>query len=274
MKNLVVIVQARMGSTRLPGKVMLKAAGTPLLELMLLRLRKLRTRCEVVVATTVDPQDAPVRSLCRRLGVTCMSGHPTDLLDRHYRVALELQADSVVKIPSDCPLIDPSVADRVIARFALGDVDFVSNLRPPSWPDGNDVEVMSFAALEAAFREARRDFEREHTTPFIWEHPGRFRLANVSLLPSSADPSLPTLAQSHRFTLDYPEDHQLIARIVEALLPRYGVDFGLDEILALCEREPALLDINATRKDTAWYLSHLGDFKTLRRGPAGGMQWI
>ncbi|MGE0325752.1 MAG: NTP transferase domain-containing protein [Polyangiaceae bacterium] len=274
MKNLVVIVQARMGSSRLPGKVLLRAAGMPLLELMLLRLRKLRTPCEVVVATTVAAEDAPIRSLCRRLGVTCMSGHPTDLLERHYRVALELQADAVAKIPSDCPLIDPGIADRVFARFALGDVDFCSNLRPPSWPDGNDVEVMSFSALEAAFHEAKRDFEREHTTPFIWENPGRFRLANVSLLPSSADPSAPNLAQSHRFTLDYPEDHALIALVVERLLPLYGADFGLEQILELCQREPQLLQMNAVRKETAWYLSHLGDFKTLRRGPAGGLQWI
>ena len=114
MKNLVVIVQARMGSSRLPGKVMLRAAGMPLLELMLRRLRRLRTRAEVVVATTVAAEDAPIRSLCRRLGVGCMSGHPTDLLDRHYRVALEFQADAVAKIPSDCPLIDPNIAEHVL----------------------------------------------------------------------------------------------------------------------------------------------------------------
>lgn len=274
MKNLVVIVQARMGSTRLPGKVMLRASGMPLLELMLRRLRKLRTSCEVVVATTVNAEDAPIRSLCRRVGVTCMSGHPTDLLERHYRVALELQAGAVAKIPSDCPLIDPSVADRVFARFALGDVDFVSNLRPPSWPDGNDVEVMSFDALETAYYEAKRDFEREHTTPFIWENPGRFRLANVSLLPSAGDPSAPTFAQSHRFTLDYAEDYELIAHVVDRLVPLHGLDFGVDALIELCEREPQLLDMNAMRKETAWYLSHLGDFKTLRRGQAGGLQWI
>ncbi len=172
--NIVVVVQARTSSTRLPGKVLLPLAGRPLLERMLERVRAARTPFTLVVATTTNPGDQPIRDLCAGKNIICYCGHPTDLLDRHYRAARSLVPDAVVKIPSDCPLIDPAVIDRVLGFYVArhDEYDFVSNLHPPSWPDGNDVEVMSLAALEAAWKEARTPVEREHTTPFIWDPPG------------------------------------------------------------------------------------------------------
>ncbi len=170
-RRVVVVVQARVGSTRLPGKVMRLLGGEPVLARMLERLAVARLPSEVVVATTTAAADQPIRDLCRRLGVRVESGHPTDCLDRHRQVAAATAADVVVKIPSDCPLIDPAVVDRVIAAFVPGAHDYVSNLHPPSYPDGNDVEAMSRDALEIAAREATRPLEREHTTPFLWDQP-------------------------------------------------------------------------------------------------------
>ena len=177
----VIVVQARMASSRLPGKVLLKLAGKPLLERQIERILSANGHFELCVATTTSPGDDPIRELCHRIGVGVFDGHPTDLLDRHYRIGVACGADRVVKIPSDCPLIDPAAIDSVLGFDAdrSGCFDFVTNLYPPSWPDGNDVEVMSMATLASAFHEATRSFEREHTTPFIWERPERFRIANV-----------------------------------------------------------------------------------------------
>jgi spore coat polysaccharide biosynthesis protein SpsF len=173
--NVVVVIQARTGSTRLPGKVLLPAAGAPLLQRMLERVTSARTPSDVVVATTMDPADDAVIDIAHRSGVRAVRGHATDLLDRHVRAVHGTAADYVVKIPSDCPLIDPETIDCVIGKALASNVDFVSNLHPPTWPDGFDVEVMTRAALETAWHDAKRPHEREHTTPFIWERRDRFR---------------------------------------------------------------------------------------------------
>src|SRR5215467_5049789 len=176
--NTVVVVQARTGSSRLPGKVLLSLAGRPLLHQMLERVLAATTPSAVVVATTRERADDVVEAIARVAGVPCFRGHATDLLDRHYQAAIAFRADAVVKIPSDCPLIDPRVIDRVILEYAANacDADFVTNLHPPTYPDGNDVEVMPFRVLETAWLEAQEPHEREHTTPFVWERPERFRI--------------------------------------------------------------------------------------------------
>src|SRR6185503_19618615 len=158
-----VVIQDRTGSSRLPGKILLPLAGAPLLQRMVERVRATKTAFEPVVATTIDPADDPVVELCRRIDVRWVRGHPTDLLDRHLAAARELAAEVVVKIPSDCPLIDPAAIDRVLGAFLddPGRFDFASNLHPPSWPDGNDVEVMTRDALEIAGRESTKPHERE-----------------------------------------------------------------------------------------------------------------
>src|SRR5262245_11411555 len=179
--NLVVVIQARTASSRLPNKVLLPLAGRPLLERLVERVRAASTQFESLVATTSAATDDPIEGLCRKIGIRCFRGHPTDLLDRHFRAGLQECADAVVKIPSDCPLIDPGVIDKVLGYFIKNRdrYDFVSNLHPATYPDGNDVEVMSFSALKRAWAQATRPFEREHTTPFIWESRDLFRIGNV-----------------------------------------------------------------------------------------------
>jgi spore coat polysaccharide biosynthesis protein SpsF len=257
MSGIVVIVQARMGSTRLPGKVMRPLGGEPVLARMLERLVVASTPTEIAVATTALPQDEPIRALARRLGVRVECGHPTDCLDRHRQVAAATRADVVVKIPSDCPLIDPAVVDRVIREFQADRHDYVSNLHPPSYPDGFDVEVMSRDALEIAAREARRPLEREHTTPFLWDQPERFRLGNVTW-ETGRDAS-----KSHRLTLDYIEDLMLLRAVFDELWHSRRPIFSLAEIVALLDERPNLRAINAIHAGASWYRNHPGELRTV-----------
>jgi spore coat polysaccharide biosynthesis protein SpsF len=226
----------------------------PLLSAMLRRVLSARTPFLLLVATTLKSEDDPIVELCRNLGVDCYRGHPTDLLDRHYRAARRYGAEVVVKIPSDCPLIDPAIIDRVLSHYISNcdTYDYVSNLHPATYPDGNDVEVIRFEALEQAFCNAKRAFEREHTTPYIWERPERFRLANVTWQ-SGLDYSM-----THRFTLDYEGDYQLVRRVFERLGGPRRI-FGLDDILSLVRSEPELLRLNAEYAGVNWYRHHLNE---------------
>lgn len=265
--KLVTVVQARRGSTRLPDKVMMPILGRTVLERQLERMRAARQIGTLVVATTTDEQDDVIPEICATAGVACFRGHPTDLLDRHYQAALQFGAEAVVKIPSDCPLIDPTIIDRVIERFRAGPLgagivepatgyDYVSNLHPATYPDGNDVEVMTFAALEQAWREAGRGLEREHTTPFFWENPDRFRLGNVEW-ESGLDYSM-----SHRWTLDYTEDYRFIVAVYEALYPKYPC-FTLVQILELLGQRPDLAALNSLYAGVNWYRHHLNELRTV-----------
>jgi len=264
----VVVVQARVSSTRLPGKVLKPLAGKPLLERQIERIRAANSAFELCVATTTSREDDPIRELGRRMSVRVFDGHPTDLLDRHYRVGVEYRADAVVKIPSDCPLIDPAAIDRVLEHYQAkrGQVDFVSNLYPPSWPDGNDVEVMTMDALACAFQNAHRTFEREHTTPFIWERPDRFRIANVAW-ETGRD-----LSKSHRFTVDYAQDFALVSRVYQQLCAAQRPVFPLSEVLELLEMKPEIAQINAEFSGQSWHAAHIAEL-TRFRADGAGVSW-
>ncbi|TMQ23914.1 MAG: acylneuraminate cytidylyltransferase [Deltaproteobacteria bacterium] len=255
-----VVIQARTGSSRLPGKVLLPAAGAPLLARMVERVCAARTPSEVVIATTELSGDDAICAIARRAGVRCVRGHATDCLDRHVAAARATAADAVVKIPSDCPLIDPVTIDRVIGTFlAEADVDYVSNLHPPTWPDGFDVEVMTRGALETAWREATRPLDREHTTPFLWDNPERFVTHNVAWETGQ------DFSQSHRLTLDYAEDYAVIRAIYDALWSASRV-FSLADILALLDARPVLAARNAMHRGVTWYRNHPGELRTLAQG--------
>lgn len=256
--TILTVVQARMGSSRLPGKVLLPLAGRPLLVRMVERVQRARLAGTVAVATTTDAADDAVAACCAAHGIPCFRGDALDLLDRHYQAARHYGADIVLKIPSDCPLIDPAVIDQVLGVYLENpdQYDFVSNLHPATFPDGNDVEVMRFEALETAWREARRPLEREHTTPYFWENPDQFRLANV-VWATNRDFSM-----SHRWTIDYPEDYEFINAVYEALHPANPA-FGLDDILRLLEQRPDITQFNAHLAGVNWYRNHLDELKTV-----------
>ena len=176
---------------------------------------------------------------------------PTDLLDRHYQAAARLGAGHVVKIPSDCPLIDSAVIDQVLETyFDAGCFDYASNLHPATYPDGNDVEVATFAALEAAWREARAPADREHTTPFLWRRPGRFRIGNVRC-------AVGDFAASHRVVLDYREDYDVISAVFDGL---YDLDphFGALDVVRFLDAHPEIAALNAHRRGDSWYTRDAG----------------
>ena len=256
--GIVTVIQARTGSTRLPNKVLRPLVGKPLLARMVERVLAAELAGTVVVATTTDAADDPIAELCRVEGFLCYRGDAEDVLDRHFQAGRQYGAATVIKIPSDCPLIDPRAIDRVIAYYLAqpDEFDFVSNLHPPSYPDGNDVEVMTMDALATAWREATRPLEREHTTPYLWENPDRFRLGNV-LWETGLDYS-----KSHRWTIDYEEDYQFIRTVYDALYPA-NPRFGLDDILAFVAANPPVAALNAHYAGQYWYRNHPGELKTV-----------
>jgi spore coat polysaccharide biosynthesis protein SpsF len=260
LSGVVTIIQARTRSTRLPGKVLLPLGDGSVLDVMLCRVKAARLVGTIVVATTTNSDDDAIESIARRHDVACYRGHPTDLLDRHYRAALAHGATHVAKIPSDCPLIDPAVIDAVLAAYLArhGQLDYVSNLHPPTHPDGNDVEVMRFSALATAWHEATRPFEREHTTPYIWNRPDRFRMANV-VWARSRDCSL-----SHRVVLDYPADYDVIRAVHMALAPEDPL-YSIDDVVRFLDAHPRLMDLNAPHRGVYWYRDHLDELPALRR---------
>jgi len=230
----IAIVQARMGSTRLPGKVMIDLGGKSVLQRVTERLQRADLLDQVMVATTTEDPDQAIVEECDRLGVAIFRGSEKDVLDRYYQAVLQTGATTVVRITADCPLIDPVVVDQTIRVFVEAKADYANNVTPRTYPRGLDVEVMTAAALERAWREAHLPHEREHVTPYLYEHPGLFQLAFHS---GASDYS------RYRWTLDTPEDLELLKRLYLRLGNRD--DFFWDEASALMEKDPKLAELNA-----------------------------
>jgi spore coat polysaccharide biosynthesis protein SpsF len=256
--NIVVIIQARTSSTRLPNKVLLPILGIPILIHQYNRVKRAKLQSNVVIATSTDVSDNAIFDLCIAQGIECYRGDMNNLLDRHYKAGLLYGADAIVKIPSDCPLISPKIIDKVIKTYIhnIDEVDYVSNLHPPSYPDGNDVEVLSMNALEKVWRAAIKDFELEHTTPYLWENPDKFNIMNVQW-----ETGL-NFSKSLRFTIDYQEDYLLIKEIYENLYPE-NPNFDLEEILLLIGKNPHLKEINSKYLGEYWVMKHLDELKTV-----------
>lgn len=232
-KAVTAIIQARMGSSRLPGKVLKEIAGEPMLGHVVTRTRRASTVDDVIVATSTAGQDDDIEAYCRAAHIAIFRGSEDDVLDRYYKAAEQAAGDIVVRVTADCPMIDPDVVDRVVQRFAAGRYDYVSNVAPPTFPDGLDTEVVSLAALRRAWREARLPSEREHVTLHIRNHPELFRLANVAHVVDLS---------GERWTVDEETDLVFVRSLFQAL-GRH--DFGLSDVMALLNRHPALRALNA-----------------------------
>ncbi|MGE4265183.1 MAG: NTP transferase domain-containing protein [Desulfovibrio sp.] len=227
----VAIVQARTGSTRLPGKVLADLCGRPLLARVLERVAACPGIDAIMVATTTLPDDAALAPLAREAGAEVFHGSADDVLERYCLAARQAKAEVVVRITADDPFKDPGVIAALLETFAQGGHDYVSNTLSPSYPEGLDTEVFSREALERAHRDAAKPFEREHVTPFIWMRPQDFRLRNISC---------PQDLSALRLTVDTPADLEL-ARALYAELLRLGRPFFLDDITALLDARPDLL---------------------------------
>jgi glutamate-1-semialdehyde 2,1-aminomutase len=228
----VAIVQARMGSTRLPNKVMKQISGVPMIELLLARLARATEVDEIAVATSEDIRNQPLAAHVAALGYRCYRGSENDVLDRYWQAAKAAAADVVVRITGDCPLIDPSLVDEAIRRFKAASVDYHSNTSPPSYPDGLDIEVFTFAALERAAREAEKAFDREHVTPFL-RQAGQFRQGSIQ-----NDEDLSAL----RWTVDEQTDFDVVRNVFEYFAP--DIHFSWRQVLTLQLSQPQLFAAN------------------------------
>ncbi|MEW6380741.1 MAG: glycosyltransferase family protein [bacterium] len=242
----IAVIQARMGSTRLPGKVLQEILGRPMLWYIVERLGSIREIARVMVATSDREADDRIASFCQSVGIACFRGSEADVLDRFYQAAKEEHPDIVIRITGDCPLIDPHLVRRLLIQFVeSGSFDHLGlatgagvanqEFRQGRFPDGLDAEAIRFSALEQAWLEARDPLEREHVTPFIWKHPERFR---VGCLSSEKDYS------SMRWTVDNLEDLELVRDIYRALYSQNPC-FGIEDILGYLKSNPALREKNA-----------------------------
>ncbi len=235
--KIVLMIQARMNSERLPGKVLKPILGKPMLSYLIERVKQVKEVNEIVLATTVNDNDDAVADFGRSQGVTVFRGSEEDVLSRFYEAAKLCKADAVVRVTGDCPVIDPQIVSKVIQKFkeSRGSVDYASNILKRTYPRGLDTEIFSFKALEEAFQESTSSSEREHVTPFIYNRPNRFRLVSVE---HSVNLS------KHRWTVDTPEDFKLLQNIISSLYPT-NPSFTLEDILKLIQTHPECLTLNA-----------------------------
>lgn len=257
--KIIAITQARLGSTRLPGKVLKEVDGVSLLELHLKRASRSRLLSKLIVATTLEPEDDRICALAQRLGFSVYRGSVNDVLDRYYQAAKTEEPDYVVRITADCPLIDPEVIDAAIELCLAQHVDYASNTLDPTYPDGIDVEVFKFAALELAWKEAKLPSEREHVTPYIWKNSSakggdRFRAASLQNAVDDSD---------LRITVDEPEDFVVIERLVRQL----GPDCRWQDYARRLRQDPDLLRTNYGIMRNEGYAKSLQDDQQLENPP-------
>lgn len=234
--NIAVISQARVGSTRLPRKIMKKILGKTVLMHDLDRIKEMRSINKIIVATTDLEEDNIIGKTVREYdeSVGIIRGSKDDVLDRYYKASKAFNADVIVRITSDCPLIDPKISDLVVKTFLKNDCDYCCNTLPRTFPHGLDTEVFSVEVLERAWKEAHTPYEREHVTPYIRENPNKFKRVNVE---NEMDFSY------LRWTLDYPEDFEFITEIYKRLYPKKRI-FYMEDVLNVLNNEPWLIKIN------------------------------
>jgi spore coat polysaccharide biosynthesis protein SpsF len=249
-KNTIAIIQARMGSTRLPGKVLMDIMGKPVLWHIVNRLKRSQRIDKIIVATGAGSSDDVIESFCDANSLNIFRGSESDVLERFYNAALHFNAQTIVRITGDCPLIDPDIVDKVVAGYGNGEYDYYS--LAGKFPDGLDCEVFSFAALKKAFNNSKLPSEREHVTPYIYNNPEKFKIGGLHLFDNH---------HHLRWTVDEPSDYQLVKKIYDYLWKDDKI-FLTDQILDLFNRFPELKKINGNHTRNAGYLKSLGSDNT------------
>lgn len=236
------IIQARMGSTRLPGKILEDIEGKSMLAHVVERVGRASSVEKVIIATTTNPEDDIIEELAQKEGWEYYRGSDRDVLDRYYQAAKKFNVTTVVRLTSDCPLSDPELIDRCVQVSMKGGYDYVSNCLYDclTYPRGLDVSVISLAALEKCHQEAKKNFEREHVVAYIWHHQNKFRIGPLVTAPADYE-------RNYRFTVDYPEDLELI-RIIYRRLYRLGSPVSVKSAIALLDQNPEIASINKMKE--------------------------
>lgn len=250
--RIICIIQARMDSSRLPGKVLEDIAGRPMLAHVVARAAAIEGVEDVVVATTTAPEDSAILDLANSLGVGAFAGSTDDVLDRYYQAARKFKAAAVVRITADCPLLDPVESARVVARFARGDLDYATNLVPPTFPDGQDTEVVSFEVLEKIWNVATLPSDREHVITYIRTNPQLFKVHNVT-----SEQDLSDL----RLTVDEPDDLVFVRKIFSALGPEVSGKFiSMHEVIGFLRDNPEIAALHPDHdRNEGWATSIAAD---------------
>jgi len=252
--SIVAIIQARVGSTRLPGKVLKKIEGRTVLEHVINRVQAAKKIDDIVIATTVKKKDLEIVQLCAKLGISIFCGSEDDVLDRYYQTARLFKAEHIVRITSDCPLIDPMVIDEVIELYFQKKADYASNTMIKTFPDGLDTEVFSFKTLKIAWKNAKLSSEREHVTPYIWKNPNIFKIVNLKCEYNLND---------KRWTIDEAEDFEFIKIIYKNLYLEDSL-FGMRKILDFLKTHPEVEEINKGIVRNEGYLKSLKKDKIIK----------
>jgi len=243
------IVQARMGSIRLPGKMLIDIVGRPLIQHIIDRVSQSKKINNIIIATTNNLQDEILVEFAKKNSLNYFIGDEEDVLDRFYQAAKRFNIETIVRITADNPFKDPKILDEIISYYIehYGEYDYISNTLKPTYPDGLDVEIFSFATLKKAWSEAQRPSEREHVTPYIWKHPELFKLKNIEYHKDLS---------SLRWTLDDEGDLTFVREVYSRLYKK-GKIFLMDDILKLLNRNPRLIDINKRTIKWEGYLKSL-----------------
>lgn len=255
MTKIVCIIQARTDSTRLPQKALYDIVGKPLIIHVFDRIKYSTLIDTFVLATTTRPVDTQLVELVQKQGIPVFHGDCDDVLDRYYKTACHFNAENIVRITGDCPLIDPQIADLIIKVFLNNNYDYVTNTLHRTYPDGLDVEIFSFNALEKAWKKATLPSEREHVTPFIRNNPDQFTLYDVKN---------PIDYSTYRWTVDRQEDLLFVQEIYKRLYPKKKI-FYMNDIVDLLNKHPELLKINSGIQRNEGYLRSLQEDKILRK---------
>jgi spore coat polysaccharide biosynthesis protein SpsF len=237
MPRIIASIEARMGSSRLPGKALMDVCGQPALTRLLRRLQRAKQLDGIVLATTISPADEQLVSWAEQESVDYYRGSEEDVLLRVVNAHRQMNSDIIVEITGDCPLLDPELVDLGITTFIENECDVVANVRKLSFPMGLDVQVFRFNDLVEVEQTVHDPAVREHVSLYFYEHPERYRIFNFFAPPRWTAPE-------YRFNLDYPEDLQFIRELYRRLEPIYGGTFGTEEIMALLKSEPELIEIN------------------------------
>jgi len=250
-----VIVQARLGSTRFPKKVISTLGDSTIIDILIEQIKKADAVDKVVIATTQEPLDDLLVDYCLKKKYDVYRGSALDLLDRHYQCAKEFNPRSISKIPSDVPFVDPEIINKVIKSFFESDLDYVSNLHPPTFPDGLDVETFSFDALEKAWKNANKDYEREHTTPYIWDNPKDFKIGSIT---SDQEKDY---FMNYRWTIDYEEDLEFIRSVYNGFI-KNNPNYNWLELVEFLDYNPSIASINSKYNGMNWYGKYINELKT------------